>query len=57
MHNIRHKKLLENWGLHMGYVVKCNIMRVSRTRDPQLLNYSLIRQVLEEIMNTKYLWG
>ena len=32
---------------------KCNIMRVSRTRDPKLFNYSLT--VLEEVMDTKYL--
>ena len=30
-------------------------MRVSRTRDPKLFNYSLTGQVLEEIMDTKYL--
>ena len=34
---------------------KCNIMRVSRTRDPKLFNYSLTGQVLEEVMDTKYL--
>ena len=35
---------------------KCNIMRVSRTRDPKLFNYSPTGQVLEEVMDAKYLW-
>ena len=30
---------------------KCNIMRVSRTRDPTFFNYSLTGQVLEEVMD------
>ena len=34
---------------------KCNIMRVSQTRDPKLFNYSLTGQVLEEVMDAKYL--
>ena len=34
---------------------KCNIMRVSRIRDPKLFNYSLAGQVLEEVMDAKYL--
>ena len=34
---------------------KCNIMRVSRTRDPKLFNYSRTGQVLEEVMDAKYL--
>ena len=34
---------------------KCNITRVSRTRDPKLFNYSLTGQVLEEVMDAKYL--
>ena len=34
---------------------KCNIMRVSRTRDPKLYNISLTGQVLEEVMDAKYL--
>ena len=34
---------------------KCNIMRVSRTRGPKLFNYSLTGQVLEEVMDAKYL--
>ena len=34
---------------------KCNIMRVSRTHDPRLFNYSLTGQVLEEVMDAKYL--
>ena len=36
--------LLENWGNTWGMrfkAAKCNIMRVSRTRDPILFNYSL----------------
>ena len=37
------------------YAAKCNIMRVSRTRDPKLFNYSLTEQVLEEVMDAKYL--
>ena len=34
---------------------KCNIMRVSRTRNPKLFNYSLTGQVLEEVMDAKYM--
>ena len=34
---------------------KYNIMRVSRTRDPKLFNYSLTGQVVEEVMDAKYL--
>ena len=34
---------------------KDNIMRVSRTREPKLFNYSLTGQVLEEVMDAKYL--
>ena len=50
--------LLENWGntYDMRFnAAKCNIMRVSRTRDPKLINYSLTGQVLEEVMDAKYL--
>ena len=50
--------LLENWGNTWGMLfnaAKCNIMRVSRIRDPKLFNYSLTGQVLEEIMDAKYL--
>ena len=50
--------LLENWGSTWGMrfnAAKCNIMRVSRTRDPKLFNYSLTGQVLEEVMDAKYL--
>ena len=50
--------LLENWGNTWGMrfnAAKCNIMRVSRTRDPKLFNYSLTGQVLEEFMDAKYL--
>ena len=49
---------LENWGNTWGMrfnAAKCNIMRVSRTRDPKLFNYSLTGQVLEEVMDAKYL--
>ena len=35
---------------------KCNIMRVSRICDPKLFSYSLTGQVLEEVMDAKYLW-
>ena len=37
--------LLENWGNTWGVrfnAAKCNIMRVSRTHDPKLFNYSLL---------------
>ena len=34
---------------------KCNIMQMSRTRDPILFNYSLTGQVLEEVLDAKYL--
>ena len=50
--------LHENWGNTWGirfYAAKCNIMRVSRTRDPKLFNYSPTGQVLEEDMDAKYL--
>ena len=50
--------LLENWGNTWGMrfnAAKCNIMRVSRTRDPKLFNYSLTGQVLEEVMDARYL--
>ena len=50
--------LLENWGNKWGMrfnAAKCNIMRVSRTLDPKLFNYSLTGQVLEEVMDAKYL--
>ena len=46
--------LLENWGNTWGMrfnAAKCNIVRVSRTRDPKLFNYSLTGQVLEEVMD------
>ena len=52
--------LLENcgntWGMRFN-AAKCNIMRVSQTRDPKLFNYSLTGQVLEEVMDAKYLGG
>ena len=50
--------LLVNWGNTWGMrfnAAKCNIMRVSQTRDPKLFNYSLTGQVLEEVMDAKYL--
>ena len=50
--------LLEKWGNTWGMrfnAGKCNIMRVSQTRNPKLLNYSLTGQVLEEVMDAKYL--
>ena len=50
--------LLENWGNTWGMrfnAAKCNIMRVPRTRDPKLFNYSLTGQVLGEVMVAKYL--
>ena len=34
---------------------KCNVILVSQTCDPKLFNYSLTGQVLEEIMDAKYL--
>ena len=45
----KYLNLLENWGTTWGMhfnVAKCNIMRVSQTRDPKLFNYSLTGQVL-----------
>ena len=42
------------WGMHFN-VAKYNIIRVSRIRDPKLFNYSLTGQVLEEVMDAKYL--
>ena len=44
----------DTWGMCYN-AAKCNIIRVPRTRDPKLFNYSLIGQVLEEVMNAKYL--
>ena len=52
------QNLLENWGNTWGMrfnSAKCNIIRVSQTRDPKLFNYSLTGQVLEEVMDAKYL--
>ena len=45
--------LLENWGntwCMRFNACQCNIMRVSRTRDPKLFNYSL-----EEVMDARHL--
>ena len=52
--------LLENWGNTWGMrfnAVKCIIMRMSRTRDLKLFNYSLTGQVLEEVMDDSVLGG
>ena len=52
------QNLLENWGYTLGMrfnAAKCNIMRVSQTHDPGLFNYSLTGQVLEEVIDGKYL--
>ena len=50
--------LLENWGNTWGMhfnAAKCNIMRVSRTRDPKLFNYSLTGQDVDRaIKNIPY---
>ena len=54
----KYLNLLENWGNTLGMrfnAAKCNIMRMSRTRDPKPFNYSLTGQVLEEVMDAKYL--
>ena len=53
----KYLNLLENWGNTRGMrfnAAKCNIMRVSGTRDPKLFNYSLTGQVLEEVMDANY---
>ena len=58
LHCKKDLNLLENWGNTWGIhfnAAKCNIMRVSRTRGPKLFNYSLTGQVLEEVMDAKYL--
>ena len=50
--------MLENWGNTWGMrfnAAKCNIMRVSRTRDPKFFNYSLTGHILEEVMDARYL--
>ena len=50
--------LLENWDNTWGMrfnAATCNIIRVSQIRDPKLFNYSLTGQVLEEVMDAKYL--
>ena len=47
------QKDLNLWGMHF-HAVKCNIMQVSRKRNPNLFYYSLTGQVLEEGMDTKY---
>ena len=52
--------LLENWGNTWGmrfYAAKCNIVRGSRTCDPKRFNYSLTGQVLEEVLDARYLGG
>ena len=48
--------MLENWGntWDMRFnAATCNIMRVSRTRDLKLFNYSLTGHVLEEVTDAK----
>ena len=50
--------LHENWGNTWGMcfnATKCNIMWVSRTCDSKHFNYSLTGQVLEDVMDAKYL--
>ena len=42
------------WGMCFN-ATKSNIMRVSQTRVPKLFNYIPTGQVLEEVMDTKYL--
>ena len=54
----KYLNLLENWGNTWGMrfnAAKCYIMLVSQTRNPKLFNYSLTGQVLEEVMDAKYL--
>ena len=54
----KYLNLLENWGNTWGMrfnATKCNIMQVLRARVPKLFNYSLTGQVLEEVMDAKYL--
>ena len=54
----KYLNLLDNWGNTWGMrfnAATCNIMRVSRPRDPILFNYSLTGKVLEEVMDAKYL--
>ena len=53
---LRCKKYLNgnSWGMRFN-AAKCNIMRVSRTRDTKLLYYSLTGQTLDEVMDAKYL--
>jgi len=50
--------LLEEWGSKWGMrfnATKCNIMRVSRLRNPLLHDYSLSGQVLKLVTDAKYL--
>ena len=49
-------ELLEHvtWGMRFN-AAKCNIIRVSRTCDPKLFNYSLTGQELGEFMDAEYL--
>ena len=56
----RDLNLLENWGNKWGMhfnAAKCNIMRVSRTRDPKLFNYSLTGQVLGVTLSNDLEWS
>ena len=58
LHCKKDLNLFENrgntWGMRFN-AAKCSIMRVTRTRDSKLFNYSLAGQVLEEVMDAKYL--
>ena len=49
-----HENWSNTWGMRFN-AVKCNIMRLSRTCDPRLFNYSLTGQVQEEVMDAKCL--
>ena len=50
----KYLNLLENWGMRFN-AAKSNIRRVLQTLDPKLFNYSLTGQVLEEVMDAKYM--
>ena len=53
----KYLNLLEKWGNTWGMSFNPSqrtILRVSRTRDPNFFNNSLIGQVLEEVMDDKY---
>lgn len=49
---------LEEWGMKWGMhfnASKCNILRISRSKDPFTFMYSLCGQILQEENETKYL--